>query len=106
MKNNLQVDWRDDNTLQDCMMYMLEKEMMCDVIFRVREGRKTIKAHRTILASRSEVFHTMFDGSLPKEREVNIPNIDEDSFKNLLRSVLILSFFEKYTHYRNKGKSD
>ncbi|VDH97920.1 Hypothetical predicted protein, partial [Mytilus galloprovincialis] len=83
--NNVQVDWRDDKTLQDCMMYMLEKETMCDVIFRVGEGRKTIKAHRNILASRSEVFHTMFDGSLPEKREISIPDIDEDSFKSLLR---------------------
>ncbi|XP_076071543.1 BTB/POZ domain-containing protein 6-like [Mytilus galloprovincialis] len=66
------------------MMYMLEKETMCDVTFRVGEGRKTIKAHKNILASRSEVFHTMFEGSLPEKNEINIPDIDEDTFKKIL----------------------
>ncbi|XP_063414946.1 BTB/POZ domain-containing protein 6-like [Mytilus trossulus] len=79
------VDWRDDKTLQDCMTYMLEKEAMCDVTFRVGKGRKSIKAHKNILASRSDVFHTMFEGSLPEKEEIDIPDIDEDTFKKILR---------------------
>ncbi|XP_076070730.1 BTB/POZ domain-containing protein 2-like isoform X2 [Mytilus galloprovincialis] len=77
-------DWRKNKTLQDCMLYMLQNEIMCDVTFRVGESRKMIKAHKNILASRSQVFHTMFEGSLPEKGEISIPDIDEDTFSNLL----------------------
>lgn len=77
-------DWRDNKTLQNCMLYMLQNEIMCDVTFRVGESRKMIKAHKNVLASRSRVFHTMFEGSLPEKGEISIPDINEDTFSNLL----------------------
>ncbi|CAG2231792.1 unnamed protein product [Mytilus edulis] len=80
-------DWRKNKTLQDCMLYMLQNEIMCDVTFRVGESRRMIKAHKNILASRSRVFHTMFEGSLPEKGEISIPDIDEDTFSNLLLFV-------------------
>ncbi|XP_076070728.1 BTB/POZ domain-containing protein 6-like [Mytilus galloprovincialis] len=83
--NKEKVDWREGKTLPNCMLYMLENEIMCDVTFRVGESCKIIKAHKNILASRSLVFHTMFEGLLPEKGEINIPDIDDDIFNNLLR---------------------
>ncbi|XP_052075874.1 BTB/POZ domain-containing protein 6-like [Mytilus californianus] len=71
------------------MLYMLEHEIMCDVTFRVGESRKTIKAHKNILAGRSLIFHTMFESLLPEKEEINIPDIYVDTFNDLLRYAYI-----------------
>lgn len=84
IKKKNQTIGEKNKTLQDCMLYMLQNEIMCDVTFRVGESRRMIKAHKNILASRSRVFHTMFEGSLPEKGEISIPDIDEDTFSNLL----------------------
>ncbi|CAC5358126.1 unnamed protein product [Mytilus coruscus] len=77
-------DWRDDKTLAECMRHMLKNEIMCDVTLRVGEGRTPIKAHKYMLASRSPVFHTMFEGSMPETGEINIPDIEENTFNDIL----------------------
>lgn len=64
---------------------MLQNEIMCDVIFRVGKSKKMIKAHKNILASRSRVFQTMFEGPLPEKGEISITDINEDIFNNLFR---------------------
>ncbi|CAC5423043.1 BTBD1_2 [Mytilus coruscus] len=74
-------DWTERKTLQECMMYMFDNEIMCDVTFLVGGNRKAIKAHKNILASRSPIFRSMFDGSQTEEKEINVPNIDEDTLK-------------------------
>ncbi|OPL21749.1 hypothetical protein AM593_02244, partial [Mytilus galloprovincialis] len=77
-------DWRDDKTLAECMSHMLKNEIMCDVTLRVGEGRIPIKAHKYMLASRSPVFHTMFEGSMPETGEISIPDIEENTFNDIL----------------------
>ncbi|XP_052097603.1 BTB/POZ domain-containing protein 2-like [Mytilus californianus] len=77
-------DWRDDKTLAECMRHMLKNEIMCDVTLRVGERRSPIKAHKYMLASRSPVFYTMFEGSMPETGEIDIPDIEENTFNVIL----------------------
>ncbi|XP_076080162.1 BTB/POZ domain-containing protein 6-B-like [Mytilus galloprovincialis] len=67
------------------MMYMLQNEIMCDVTFRVGHERTSIKAHKFMLSSRSAVFHTMFEGSLPEKGEITISDIDDNTFRDILK---------------------
>ncbi|CAC5403375.1 SPOP [Mytilus coruscus] len=83
------VNWQDGKTFSECMMYMLEKEMMCDVTFRIGKVQSIIKAHKYMLASRSPVFYTMFEGSCPEEGEVIVPDISLATFKILLNGNII-----------------
>ncbi|CAC5403377.1 unnamed protein product [Mytilus coruscus] len=81
------VDWQDGKSLSECMIYMLEKEIMCDVTFRVGTDQSIIKAHKYMLASRSPVFYTMFEGSCPEKGEIIVPDINSEIFKALLKWV-------------------
>ncbi|CAC5375785.1 SPOP [Mytilus coruscus] len=83
--------------LPDCMMHMLKNEIMCDVTLRVGEGRSPIKAHKYMLASRSPVFHTMFDGSMPETGEIAIPDIEENTFNDILVETDVCQFLLKWT---------
>ncbi|CAG2229740.1 unnamed protein product [Mytilus edulis] len=58
---------------------------MCDVTFRVGHDRTLINAHKFMLSSRSAVFHTMFEGSLPEKGEITIPDIDDNTFRDILK---------------------
>lgn len=72
-------------TLSGCTLYMLENGLMCDVSFQVGHEQKIIKAHKLILATRSSVFHTMFEGSVPETDNIVISDVDADSFNLFLR---------------------
>ncbi|CAC5375758.1 unnamed protein product [Mytilus coruscus] len=85
MDANNTTDWRDNKALPELMMYMLQNEIMCDVTLRVGDERKPIKAHKYMLSSRSAVFHTMFEGSLPEKGDITIPDVDEDTFRDILK---------------------
>lgn len=64
---------------------MLEKQLMCDVIFLVGENAEIICAHTYMLASASSVFYTMFEGSLAEKGKVTIADIEPASFKLMLK---------------------
>lgn len=85
MDANNTTDWRDNKALPECMMHMLQNEIMCDVTFRVGDERTNIKSHRYMLSSRSAVFYTMFEGSLPEKGAIDIPDVDEDTFRDILK---------------------
>lgn len=85
MDANNTTDWRNNKALPECMMYMLQNEIMCDVTLRVGDDRTPIKAHKYMLSSRSAVFHTMFEGSLPEKGDITIPDVDEDTFRDILK---------------------
>ncbi|XP_063410022.1 BTB/POZ domain-containing protein 3-like [Mytilus trossulus] len=78
-------EWMENKTLPECMMYMLKNEILCDVTFLVGEDCKPIKAHRYMLCSRSQVFHTMFQGSMPDD--INVPDLDENTFDLVLKYI-------------------
>ncbi|VDI31961.1 speckle-type POZ protein [Mytilus galloprovincialis] len=80
-------EWMENKTLPECMMYMLKNEILCDVTFLVGEDCKPIKAHRYMLCSRSPVFHTMFQGSMPETNTINVPDIDRNTFDLVLKYI-------------------
>ena len=79
-----EMDWQLNKTLPECMLHMLEHEIMCDISFRVGSEEKIVKAHKYILCSRSPVFFIMIEGSIPETGEITIPDIDPMTFKVLL----------------------
>ena len=76
--------WQNDKSLQQCMLYMLKNELMCDVTFKVGEDQTPVKAHKYMLISRSPVFYTMFEGSMPEKGDITVPDIDQTTFNAML----------------------
>jgi len=66
---------------------MWEEGHLCDVTLLAGQERTEVRCHRFILASRSPVFHTMFCGSLPEKDVVEIPDIDADTLRKVVRYV-------------------
>ena len=83
--------WQCNKTLSQCLEYMLEHQISCDVTFLVGEGREEVRAHKFVLISRSPVFYAMFDGPLAEKGKVEIPDAEKDIFLLFLR-------------YANEGK--
>ncbi|XP_052087209.1 BTB/POZ domain-containing protein 6-like [Mytilus californianus] len=65
-----------------------QKDQFCDVEFKIGKFKKSMRAHRNVLACSSDVFFRMFTGSLP-ETTVSIPNIDPCAFTEVLRYLYI-----------------
>ena len=78
-------DWQFGKTLPDHINYMLQNELMCDVKFHVGANRMPIKAHKSMLASASPVFYSMFDGPIAEKGDVSIPDIAANIFKDILK---------------------
>jgi len=78
-------DWQFGKMLPDCINYMLQNELMCDVTFHVGANRMPIKAHKFMLASASPVFYSMFDGPIAENGDVSIPDIAANIFKDILK---------------------
>ena len=68
---------------------MLNNDLLADVYFIVGSGstKRRIPAHKYILVTGSSVFHAMFCGGLPEEKEVAIPDVEPQAFLNLLKWV-------------------
>ena len=80
------TDWQQDKSIKECIAYILENEVFCDVEFKVGEEGELIKAHKLILASRCPVFEKMFFGSLPEtSNPIVIPDVEPAAFKAVLR---------------------
>ncbi|CAC5403379.1 BTBD3_6 [Mytilus coruscus] len=86
-ETNYSKDWQENKSLNECIMYMLKKEIMCDAIFRVGTERSIVKVHKYMLASRSPVFYTMFEGACPEKGEVIVPDVNLGTFKGLLKYI-------------------
>ncbi|CAG2194347.1 unnamed protein product [Mytilus edulis] len=80
-------DWRTGKSLSGCTMYILENGLMCDVSFKVGPEQKIIRAHKLILATRSPVFYTMFEGSIPETDNIVISDVNDDTFNLFLRCM-------------------
>ena len=78
-------DWDFREKLPDRMNYMLQNQLMCDVAFYVGANRTPIKAHTFMLSSASKVFYSMFDGPMAETGDVNIPDIEDNIFKDILK---------------------
>ena len=77
--------WQCDRTLPQCMEYMLDHQIACDVTFIVGMERKEVHAHKFMLISRSPVFHAMFEGPLAEKGKVELPDVEKNIFFTFLR---------------------
>ncbi|CAG2226334.1 BTBD3_6 [Mytilus edulis] len=85
-------DWREAKSLSECMMYTLKSEIKCDVTFKIGEDKTPVKAHKYILSTRSQVFHTMFEGPMSETGDIDIPDIDTNTFDLILENRALHAF--------------
>ncbi|XP_067659110.1 BTB/POZ domain-containing protein 6-like [Haliotis asinina] len=64
---------------------MFNQQLACDVKFKVGQSRSPVGAHKYVLGARSDVFFTMFNGSIPQSNDVDVPDIEIEPFKIFLR---------------------
>ncbi|XP_067659358.1 BTB/POZ domain-containing protein 6-like [Haliotis asinina] len=64
---------------------MFDQQLACDVKFKVGQSRSPVGAHKYVLGARSDVFFTMFNGSIPQSNDVDVPDIEIEPFKIFLR---------------------
>jgi len=89
-------DWQEEKSVLECNRLMLENELATDVCFQIGStGASTlVRAHKYVLMSRSPVFLAMFSGGMAESRTncepINVPDIDNDTFTDLLRSDSLL----------------
>ena len=74
---------------------MFNNPFLADVNFVVGEGpdQQTIPAHKYVLATGSSVFCAMLYGDLASKDVadiITIPDVEPETFHNLLRSVVLL----------------
>ena len=75
-------------SLVDGLNEQFEKQEDCDVIFLVEENQ--IGAHKVVLAAQCKVLHDMVKGWTPTEKPIPVDAIDYESFKVLLRYLLLV----------------
>ncbi len=96
MDNNWQAD---KATLKERNSYMFNNEFLSDVHFVVGEApnQQTFPAHKYVLATGSSVFCAMLYGDLARKEEdvICIPDVEPDSFKELLRFVTLLQTLKR-----------
>ncbi|XP_041373452.1 BTB/POZ domain-containing protein 2-like [Gigantopelta aegis] len=80
-------NWQKGKSVIESLRYSLEEQILCDVTFIVGENRKRIQAHRFILSLRSCVFMAMLTGPLAEQDEIEIPDIDSDTFEQVLQCL-------------------
>ncbi|XP_033725271.1 BTB/POZ domain-containing protein 6-like [Pecten maximus] len=78
------VDWQCGKALAECLHHIFTSGTASDVTFLVGEDKTKISAHKIILISRSPVFYAMFEGLMPEQGDVIVPDIKEDIFKSFL----------------------
>ncbi len=97
--NNSAPDWQLGKSVLECNKHMFENGIDCDVTFAfpTSEGpRKSMEgdilsAHKYVLISRSPVFYAMLSGPARDESgRINIEDINMDSFREMIRSVVSL----------------
>lgn len=64
-------------------LYLDEKS--ADVHFLCGPDLKRIPAHKNVLCEASDVFRTMFYGSMAQEGDIKLPETSSEAFKNLLK---------------------
>lgn len=61
-------------------------ENMADVHFVFKSGER-VPAHKILLTAASDVFDTMFNGSVPEKGDVKITDASADAFKEFLQFI-------------------
>ena len=75
-------------SLIDGLNEQFEKQEGSDVIFLVEETE--IGAHKNVLAAQCKVLHDMAKDWTPSEKPIPVDAIDYESFKVLLRYLLLV----------------
>ena len=76
------------NTLLERNKYMFNNPLMSDIKFAFPDTKRTIPAHKYVLAISSPVFFAMFYGDLAESRDtINITDCDPDIFLHFLRFI-------------------
>ncbi|KAL3858858.1 hypothetical protein ACJMK2_009107 [Sinanodonta woodiana] len=86
------IDWQAQRDVLSSNRYMFENHVACDVTFFIGKHRQEVTAHKYVLISRSSVFYAMLCGLLQETGPINIPDIDPDVFKQLLRFLYFEAF--------------
>lgn len=86
MAHGTREDWQAGKSVIECNKYMFLKQLYCDVTFRVGMAGKEIKAHKYVLASRSNVFEAGLFGHLLETSDViDVPDIEAEIFDAMMR---------------------
>ncbi len=98
MASNLDQRYEDDawqmkKSVLECNKHMLENQIRCDLTFTFDEKNdeaSTVCCHSYMLISRSPVFYAMLAGPARDESgTIDIPDIDKETFQEMLRYSLI-----------------
>ncbi|WAR27990.1 BTBD6-like protein [Mya arenaria] len=77
--------WQHEEPFAVTNVHMLDADVLCDVTILAGKEKQEVRCHRFMLASRSPVFYTMFCGSLPEASVVEIPDVEADVFRTIVR---------------------
>lgn len=78
--------WQLKRDVLECNLYMLEKQVECDVTFTFTEPKQSYSAHKYMLISRSPVFFAMLAGpARDKSSTIHIEDINKECFVEMLR---------------------
>ena len=78
--------WQCNLSLSEGLAALRKRDLMTDVTFIVGSVPSVkVTAHKLVLSARSPVFCAMFDGPLAESGDIEIPDIDGDTFNVILR---------------------
>lgn len=72
-------------TLEQTMKSQINNPELSDCVFLVGERRTRIYAHKGLLAMSNPIFKSMFFGQLKEKLEIEVPDLHEKGFLNLIR---------------------
>ena len=84
------------NTAIECFSKILLEERFCDVIFHVGPSEEKIKAHRSFLMARSEVFEAQFRGDWENSDRILLPQFEPTAFRSFLK-VISINFLQTWS---------
>ena len=84
-------DWQSNGSLSYSLWYMMEQQILCDVVFEVGKEYERIGAHSPVLAARSCVFFKQFATNLPEQKEIELVETNPRHFRLFLKYVQLLT---------------
>ncbi|XP_045192996.2 BTB/POZ domain-containing protein 6-like [Mercenaria mercenaria] len=86
--HTLTTAWQNQRSFEETNLQMLQNEVLCDVTFLVGSNKQEIKAHKFLLASRSQMFYSMFCSSPAETHDaIQVPDIEHEVMKTILRYI-------------------
>ena len=69
----------------ECFSKMLDDQQFCDVTFLVGPAEEEIKAHKSFLIARSEMFRVQFRGTWENSDRIALPQFKPHAFRSFLK---------------------